>query len=433
MAIEFECPTCHKMYSVNDELGGRKAQCKQCNGTIRIPNAVAKASDFAPDPVLDAGTQRPRRSRSSWSAEPPRSVRDRQATRSASSPIVLIGGLFFLIMFISVLSFSWTAARPVAPPPLPPPLPPSNLPTTRVTGNVIPAAQFPPRGKGRILEQGIRVYEVTAKGDPNQPTTSMTAWLYVPDRVNAVKSLPCVVIAPAGTVLLTGIDLADGDRPEHVPYVRAGYAVLAYSLDGPVDNSRPQQINADLVAACDKFVAANAGLLNADAAIRWMLKSAPEVDPQRLFAAGHSSAGTMALVLCENDARIRACAAFAPRSDVMRNFPGNQRAAVLATVPNSKAILYDFNPAHHIGAINCPVFLFQARDDDTITSDETSRFARTLSEAGKRVTLEFVDEGGHYDPMITTGIPHAIDFFNKNGSGLSNPKVKPANKDDEPQ
>jgi hypothetical protein len=34
-------------------------------------------------------------------------------------------------------------------------------------------------------------------------------------------------IAHAGALLYHGITLAEGDRPEHLPYVRAGFAIIA--------------------------------------------------------------------------------------------------------------------------------------------------------------------------------------------------------------
>ena len=76
-------------------------------------------------------------------------------------------------------------------------------------------------------------------------------------------------VAPAGTILLTGIGLAEGDRPEHIPFAREGFAVLAYELDGPISdpdrNSVPK-----LKVACEAFLAARCGLTNAKFALDWL-------------------------------------------------------------------------------------------------------------------------------------------------------------------
>ncbi len=55
-------------------------------------------------------------------------------------------------------------------------------------------------------------------------------WFYAPDPLPPHPGP--VAIAPAGAPLVLGMKLGSGDRPEHEPYVRAGYVVVAYSVDG---------------------------------------------------------------------------------------------------------------------------------------------------------------------------------------------------------
>src|SRR5437879_1747750 len=76
------------------------------------------------------------------------------------------------------------------------------------------AAKFPPLDHPVQLEAGVFCHQVAVEG--NQ------VWIYLPTANPAPASLPCVLIAPAGTDLTTGIRLEDGDRVEHLPYVRAG-------------------------------------------------------------------------------------------------------------------------------------------------------------------------------------------------------------------
>ena len=155
----------------------------------------------------------------------------------------------------------------------------------------------------------------------------MTLYFYLPPGDHPPGSLPCVLIAPAGSILITGMDLGEGDRKEHLPYVRAGFAVLSYSLDGHVPD-RKAASDAQIRQASQEFLAAKAGLTNAKVALEWLTARVPEVDADRIYAAGHSSAGTLALLLAENEPRIKKCAAFAPRSDVEANFPGPQKLAL---------------------------------------------------------------------------------------------------------
>ena len=104
---------------------------------------------------------------------------------------------------------------------------------------------FPDLGPGREIEPGIMLYEIRLRPDANRqpppPGQSGRLWLYLPKPPHgeiAPKSLPCVLLAPAGSNLLTGMKLAADDRPEHLPYLKAGFAVLAFDLDGAEPNRR---------------------------------------------------------------------------------------------------------------------------------------------------------------------------------------------------
>ena len=95
---------------------------------------------------------------------------------------------------------------------------------------------FPPPAPPREIEPGVMFSEITltrgqAAGS-DLPGHTGKLWLYLPGGQHGPKSLPCILIAGAGSNLITGMDLGDGDRPEHLPYVRSGFAVLAYELDG---------------------------------------------------------------------------------------------------------------------------------------------------------------------------------------------------------
>ena len=119
----------------------------------------------------------------------------------------------------------------------------------------------------------------------------MELWVYLPNPLPAGK-LPCVLIAPAGSRLFHGMSLDAGDRVEHLPYVRRGFAVVAYQLDGKMQD-RPTDAQAR--DAIEKFSDAHAGIDNAAAAINYIDAKIPQIDPKRIYAVGHSSAGTLAL------------------------------------------------------------------------------------------------------------------------------------------
>src|SRR5262249_49853025 len=93
-----------------------------------------------------------------------------------------------------------------------------------------PLAAFPPLGPARPVERGIVVHQVSLPG---------RIWIYLPKKLPA-KPIPCVFIAPAGVPPFVGNgfgpDLDRQRNPEHLPYVRAGFAVVAYDVDGELAN-----------------------------------------------------------------------------------------------------------------------------------------------------------------------------------------------------
>lgn len=270
---------------------------------------------------------------------------------------------------------------------------------------VIPLPTFPQRGAMRSIAPGVEFGEVWLAAPPGEPGRQGRLYLYLPSGDHAPRSLPCVLIAPAGSTPLTGMQLGEGDQAEHTPYVKAGFAVVAYELDGPLDAP-----GASERSAFEQYAAALGGLVNARNALEYVLQKMPEVDPQRIYAAGHSSAGTMALVLAEVEPRIHGCVAYAPATDLVeRTKPAATQLRLF--VPGSLEFVAEWSPRTHEAQIHCPVFLFHARDDSNVSFDETAEFCSRLQALGKRVTFKAVDSGDHYDSMIREGIPAGIEWL----------------------
>ncbi len=202
------------------------------------------------------------------------------------------------------------------------------------------------------------------------------------------------------------MNLRDGDRAEHLPYVRVGFAVVAYELDRALPNlEKPTE---DELRGCiAAFADAGAGLVNARAALDFATTRVPAIDPGRIFAVGHSSAGTLALLIAENQTRVAGCVAFAPVVDLAIKYPAQSQEQFTRTFPPAKKLFTQLNPRAGEADIQCPVFLFYA-DDDAPFAGQVHDLAERLSSAGKKVTAEHVAEGGHYDSMIREGIPRAI-------------------------
>jgi dienelactone hydrolase len=416
MSISFTCPACGKAFTVSDGLAGKKAKCKQCGGIMIVPGTAASAKppndlyDFedAPDPLPPRASAAGYAPKATGESNKKKAVRPDAKKAGAAGTGVILGLVALRLIGWAIRSHRQEGPDPGATAPAPvASVPVSTQPWTMPV--------LPERAPMREFQPGVMFQEIRiGPGRPAPgllPAHGMTLYFYLPPGDHAPGSLPCVLIAPAGSILITGMDLGAGDQAEHLPYVRAGFAVLSYSLDGHVPDLKSAN-NAQIRQAALQFLAARAGLTNAKVALEWLTARVPEVDANRIYAAGHSSAATMAILLAENESRIKKCAAFAPRVDVETNFPGPQKDLLRRLIPGVDAFFTTFNPKHHADKITCPILLFHARDDSVVPVAESESFASSLQALGKDVSLETVPSGNHYESMIRQGIPKAIAWFN---------------------
>jgi dienelactone hydrolase len=224
--------------------------------------------------------------------------------------------------------------------------------------------------------------------------------------VGQERKWPCVLLAPAGSNLLAGQELGDGDHAEALPWARAGYVVVQYSLPGAIAD--PERVTApDAKRAFAEFSAARAGLGCVEQALAFVKTELPQIDPRRIAAVGHSSAGTLALLAAESNPEIKACVAFAPCTDVTE-FHRDNFAILEPVIPTVRKFCSDYSPINHVDRLQCPLFLFQAEDDSVTPLAGAIRFVEAAE--GKKNLIEFVrvPTGNHYDSMVGEGIPAAI-------------------------
>ena len=269
----------------------------------------------------------------------------------------------------------------------------------------VEAVTLPDLGPSRAIQPGIRLQEATLR----RGAMPMRVWFYQPEK--EAKSLALVLVPPAGSTLAGGMALSDGDNKEHLPYVKAGFAVATFDIDGHVPDNPS---DAAVLKGAREFRNARAGIANAKAALDFILAKVPNIDPNRVYIAGHSSAGTLALLFAEHDPRVKACAAFAPVTDVearLADFaPKLERA-----LPGFGEFLRFSSPRTQADKLKCPVFLFYAQDDDVVPVGQTTDFAAQLKQTNPHVTLVTTAKGGHYDSMIHVGLPKAIKWFGQLG------------------
>jgi len=197
--------------------------------------------------------------------------------------------------------------------------------------------------------------------------------------------------------------------------------VIAYEIDGPLNDDAP---DAALRTAYLKFTAAAAGVTNARFALDYAQTEMPEIDKSRIFVAGHSSAGTLALLCAAHLEGLAGCAAYAPCSDLEKFLvPMINQAGDL--LPGLRQYAVEGSPVSHVEQIDCPVMLFQAIDDRVVPYGDTMSFQNRLRRAGVNVKMETTSRGGHYDAMIEEGIPRAIAWMNRLGGGNASPAPTP--------
>jgi dienelactone hydrolase len=264
------------------------------------------------------------------------------------------------------------------------------------------------------IEPGVRLAQIEIQGTTddttggyyNPPGHGGTLNLYLPAGQHAPQSLSCILITGAGSNLLSGMQVSEADWPEHIPYVKAGFAVIAYELDGPSWGDEPEEMR----EAFDAFQASRAGLVNARNAIEFATTRVPEINPARIYAAGHSSAGSHALLFAAHEPRLAGVIAYAPATDLPKWF-GQRLRLVSFVLPEAVDFVTQSSPSTHAARIKCPAFLFHAEDDQTCEIADSRAFAQTLKTQGTDATLATVPTGDHYDSMIDQGIPQAIQWL----------------------
>lgn len=281
----------------------------------------------------------------------------------------------------------------------------NDLPAAPDRAVAAPVAAVPDDfGPSRVLEPGVTFQQATLK--PQR--VPMMVWLYLPKNAEA-KKLPLVLVPPAGSTLVTGMNLGEDDRKEHLPYVKAGFAVASFEIDGFVANL---QDNEAITKGSQLFKDSQAGIKNAKAALDFVLAKSAKIDPDRIFIAGHSSAGTLALVAAAEDTRIKGCIAYAPAIDVVGRLgpllPDLERA-----VPGITDLVHYSSPKTHIDKLKVPILLFHAKDDNNTPIQQTTAFADALKKTNSQVTMISVAMGGHYDSMINEGLPKGIHWLKK--------------------
>ncbi len=273
-----------------------------------------------------------------------------------------------------------------------------------------PSVKFGPARVMSSRMSGVEWKEIPILGKPDAPGVGGRLWVYLPSGSHEPETLSCVLIGPAGSQLVCGMGLSEDNQAEHYPYVQEGFAVVAFEIDGALPEENPP--DEEFRKAYRRFIGAAAGVANAKIALQYATTQIPEVDRERVFVAGHSSAGTVALLCAEHVDQLAGCVAFAPCSD-LEGYLSDFVDKIDGVLPDVRRYMKDGSPRTYAAQLGCPVMIFHAIDDDVVKLSESASFAAIAAGSGHVVALQTAPRGGHFDAMIDTGIPEAITWMRR--------------------
>lgn len=437
--ISVSCDMCFTDFQARGELAGKKAKCPECGEMVSVPGAKPKAKPkpkpvededdfdddvaFVDDDEFEDDEPPPRRGSSKGKAQKTKSKTRRRSDSEYfidNIPMpVLIGGMWTMIVIACVLlvvfgksnrnGAAMAGANGLFDPPSIPAAT-SGPATEPYNIAAIPVPPLPEPGPLLPSPTGGFVYSEAQFTDPGQPGGITKVRMRLPNGQHAAQSLGCILVGSAGTPMIWGNGLAGVDYfAETQPYISAGYAVCEYSMDGEYDEDNEDENETQLKLAYQKFAASCAGVANVRNAVEFVLAKMPQINPNRIYIAGHSSAGATALLAAAHEPRIKACIAYAAPADILQrqgemldemDFSGFR--------PDLREFLQRSSPITHVARIQCPVYLFHASDDSVVTISESQTMNKRLMELGRAGTLQIVPTGDHYDSMTQQGLPMAV-------------------------
>jgi dipeptidyl aminopeptidase/acylaminoacyl peptidase len=217
----------------------------------------------------------------------------------------------------------------------------------------------------------------------------LKAWVNRPAGPEAPKR-PAVVFLHGGF----GFDKGDWDMAQ--PYRDAGYVVLAPMLRG--ENGQAGTFSLFYNEVDDALAAAE------------YLGKQPYVDGERLFVAGHSVGGTLALLAAQAAKRFRAAAAFSGSPDQVLYcryaFPRKNIPFDL-TDPRELQVR---SPLAYAASFKCPVRLYYGAPEKHF--DKTSRRTAAVAKE-KGLDVEAVPVEGNHMTAVPPAMKQSIVFFEK--------------------
>ena len=417
MQLRIACTQCATELLVPDSAAGKAARCPGCRAVVKVP-LYFKAKPIATPKLTPTKAPAPAYTQTpayqptysyptSGAAKNKKSRSKRSSTSNGSRGgmrILIIAmaciGILFVGGMLLVVGLAMVGKQTIA----------------TLSPSSIPVPQLPDLSVATPISGTNSTFQFIQIKQGSGPGQTMQFRVYLPVAQSPAQSIPCVLLAPAGTNMLHGNPL-DGDdfHDEALPYSEAGMAVVCFSLDGEMTadpSAGDRAYGLALSVAYRQFMAAKAGVVNGRNALEFALAKLPQVNPKKIFTAGHSSAATVSLLMAANEERLAGAIAYAPVTDLNIRLEGiAQDRSVRSILPGITTYLRTGSPVTYVDRYKCPLFVFHARDDTNELFQNTENFVNQLKAKSAKVDFAIVNSGDHYDSMIQSGIPQAINWI----------------------
>jgi dienelactone hydrolase len=256
---------------------------------------------------------------------------------------------------------------------------------------------------GIEIEKNIIFYKVFLNVDKN---TLQETWIYTP-KIIKNKSF-CIFVPPAGSNLVLGMKLSEGDMQEHLPYARNGMIVVSFDITGYLENNSGKEV----INKINLFKDYESGLRNLKTSLDFIIEQFPQIDANKILIAGHSSAATLSLYVTSKESRIKGCLAYAPEI-IIKNFLKTDFINILnSQIKNFDNYIDSISPENNFENLNCPIFLFYSKEDQVININDIDNFYVKIKKKNKFDSLFIVNSGDHFNSMIDDGIDNGIKWIN---------------------
>lgn len=197
---------------------------------------------------------------------------------------------------------------------------------------------------------------------------------------------------PAVLFLHGGFAFGEEDWDQCQPFRDAGFVTMTPWLRG--ENGQPGTYTLFFDEVNDVVAAAEA------------LARTPGVDPNRVFVAGHSAGGTLAMLGAMTSKRFKGCASFSGSPDQVRFVEGQEGLAPFDV--NNRMELQMRSPLAFPKSFKCPARLYWG-DEELEFKFSTQRLAKKAQAAG--LDVQAVEVPGEHMTAVAPAMRQAVAFF----------------------